>query len=39
MLRYELIRDQALTLDIAAWANDSFALTGAGEPVENPSPA
>ncbi|MGA8162422.1 MAG: ABC transporter permease [Acidobacteriaceae bacterium] len=36
LLRYELIRDHAHTLDIAAWANDSFALTGAGEPVQIP---
>ena len=34
--RYELIRDRAHTLSIAAWTNDDFNLTGVGDPVQVP---
>ncbi len=36
LLRYELLRDHAHTFEVAAWANDNFNLTGAGEPVQVP---
>jgi putative ABC transport system permease protein len=36
LLRYELIRDHARTLDIAAFTNDNLNLTGVGEPVQLP---
>jgi putative ABC transport system permease protein len=36
LLRYELLRDHARTFETAAWANDNFNLTGAGEPVQIP---
>jgi putative ABC transport system permease protein len=34
LMRYELIRDRARTLEIAAYTNDNFNLTGIGEPVQ-----
>ncbi len=36
LLRYELLRDHAHDFETAAWANDNFNLTGAGEPVQVP---
>jgi putative ABC transport system permease protein len=36
LLRYELLRDHARTFETAAWANDNFNLTGAGEPAQVP---
>ena len=36
LLRYELLRDHARTFETAAWANDNFNLTGAGEPGDQP---
>ncbi len=37
LLRYELLRDRAHVFEsVAAWANDNFNLTGAGEPVQVP---
>jgi len=36
ILRYELLRDRARSFAIAAWTNDNFNLTGAGEPVQIP---
>ena len=34
LVRYEFLRDHAHTLTVAAWTNDNFDLTGAGEPVQ-----
>ncbi|HET7322136.1 MAG TPA: ABC transporter permease, partial [Longimicrobiaceae bacterium] len=36
LLRYELLRDRAHTLSVAAWTNDDFNLTGVGDPVQVP---
>lgn len=36
LLRYELLRDRAKTLTVAAWTTDNLNLTGAGEPVQLP---
>ena len=36
LLRYELLRDHARTLEVAAFTNDNFNLTGIGEPVQVP---
>ncbi|HTY84603.1 MAG TPA: ABC transporter permease [Silvibacterium sp.] len=37
LLRYELLRDRAHVFEsVAAWANDNFNLTGAGDPVQVP---
>ncbi|MBV8672726.1 MAG: ABC transporter permease, partial [Acidobacteriaceae bacterium] len=37
LLRYELLRDRAHGFEsVAAWANDNFNLTGAGDPVQVP---
>jgi putative ABC transport system permease protein len=36
LLRYELLRDHARTFETAAFTNDNFNLTGAGEPVQVP---
>ncbi|HXY16359.1 MAG TPA: ABC transporter permease [Terriglobales bacterium] len=36
LLRYELLRNQAKSFQIAAWANDNFNLTGRGEPIQVP---
>ena len=36
LLRYELLRDHARTFEAATWTNDTFNLTGAGEPVQVP---
>jgi len=35
LLRYELLRDRSQSLEsVAAWANDTFNLTGHGDPVQ-----
>ena len=36
LVRYEFLRDHAHTFSLAAWTNDNFDLTGAGEPVQLP---
>lgn len=37
LLRYELLRDHSRTLDsVAVWANDTFNLTGHGQPLQVP---
>src|SRR5579871_4056618 len=37
LLRYELLRDHARSFEgVAAWANDTFNLTGHGEPLQVP---
>jgi putative ABC transport system permease protein len=37
LMRYELIRDRNQSFQaVAAWANDTFALTGRGEPLQVP---
>jgi putative ABC transport system permease protein len=36
LMRYELLRDHAHTLEAAAWTYDTLNLTGVGEPVQLP---
>ena len=36
LLRYELLRDQSKSFQVAAWANDDSNLTGRGEPLQVP---
>src|SRR5581483_5484713 len=36
LMRYQLVRERAHTLSIAAWTNDNLNLTGVGEPVQIP---
>jgi putative ABC transport system permease protein len=36
LIRYELLRDQAKSIEVAAYANDNFNLTGHGEPLQVP---
>lgn len=36
LMRYQLVRDRARTLSIAAWTSDNFNLTGVGEPMQVP---
>lgn len=36
LIRYELLRDQAKSVEVAAYANDNFNLTGHGEPLQVP---
>lgn len=36
LLRYELLRDQSKSFQVAVWANDNLNLTGRGEPLQVP---